>query len=149
MPLPAVCDDSQLPLPLLSSSSLPFPLLLPPPTAEPKPTDLVPSASEPPGSFPEHRNVNPFGIGGRQRETEEDEQEEELEPTRVRKIERQKYQHGSHLSFLLTGLSTEGWCGYCDHRTVGSSGSSHYHPACTGLGHITHPHTQHIFSYCS
>lgn len=66
------CDDSQLP---------------PPPTAEPKPTDLVPSASEPPGSFPEHRNVNPFGIGGKQGEAEEDEQEDELEPTRVRKIE--------------------------------------------------------------
>ena len=101
LPFPLLLPPSSYPIPILFPS-LPFPLLFPPPTAEPKPTDLLPTASEPPGSFPEHRNVNPFGIGGKQREAEEEEQEEELEPTRVREIERQKYQHGSHVSFLFT-----------------------------------------------
>jgi len=47
---------------------------------EPKPTDLAPSVSEPPGSFPEHPRTSPFGIGGKHKE--EEEEEEELEATR-------------------------------------------------------------------
>ena len=76
-------------LPITSYSSLLT--VIPPPipththiihTDEPKPTDLAPSVSEPPGSFPEHPRTSPFGIGGKHKE--EEEEEEELEATRVR-----------------------------------------------------------------
>lgn len=39
---------------------------------------------------------------------------------------------------LFTGLSSEGWRRYRDHRTVGSPGSGHHHPPCTGIGHTSH-----------